>query len=425
MSHILLISHTFAPDGVSSAVLMGELACELKNAGHTLTVLTSTPHYNEEPEARARQPMRRCCFGLYYRSEHLGIPVYHAAVSTKGRQLGFRVLDILRFHIVSTLIGLVLVRHYDIMLVPSPPLTIGLSAWILKLFSRKPFIYTVQEIYPDVAVKLGVLTNLHLIRFFEWMELFIYRRAARVTVISERFRHILRQKGVSAEKVAVVPNFVDTRFIKPERRQNDFSSALQLDDQFVVLYAGNIGLTQSFETILAAMKRLADLQDITLLVVGDGTRRQWLEEQLAQGKHPNVQLHPYQPRSRVPQIYGTGDLCLVPLKKGTAKDTFPSKIYTIMAAGRPVIASSDPDSELTDLVTSANCGWHVPPDDAEALAQTIRYVYQNRDSARAKGLNGRHYVVTHFSRRAVTAKYDVHIRQLTEKGSARKLVAQQ
>lgn len=411
MSNVLLLSLVFAPDGVSTALLMSELAQELHEAGHNLTVLTTTPHYNVEPEARAKQPLRKRWFGLLYESEYAGMTVYHASIPVKGSRVGGRLLDYLRFHAISTLAGLTIARDYDIMLVPSPPLTIGISAWILKLFSGKPFIYNVQEIYPDVAVKLGMLTNRKAIRFFEWMESFIYHQSKAITVISERFRQVLRGKGVPDERLVIIPNFVDTEFIQPSERRNDFSIEHKLNEKFVVLYAGNIGLTQSFETIMQATRQLVDLPDLVFLIVGDGTRRAWLEEELATNDYPNVTLLPYQPRSVVPQIYATADLCLVPLKKGTAQDTFPSKIYTIMAAGRPVVASADPDSELADVVDTADCGWHVLPDDAADLEQAIRNAYTNRESAQAKGLNGRHYVVSHHSRQVVTAKYDALIRQ--------------
>jgi colanic acid biosynthesis glycosyl transferase WcaI len=246
----------------------------------------------------------------------------------------------------------------------------------------------------------------------ERLEHFIYRRARAVVVISEWFRRRLLAKGVPPEKLVVIPNFVDTEFMQPGQRHNSFSVTHGLDNQFVVLYAGNIGLTQGFETILAAAKRLAHFPDLRFLIVGDGTRRVWLENQLAQENLPNVTLLPYQARSVVPQIYASSDLCLVPLKRGTAQETFPSKIYTIMAAGRPVITSADPDSELTWVVGKANCGWAVPPDDPRALAASIESAYQHRSTLKEKGQNGRSYVVANHSRKVVARQYDELIKQI-------------
>ena len=413
MARVLLLSLVFAPDGVSTSVLMTELALELRDLGHEVTVLTTTPHYNVEPEARARQPLNRRWGGLLYRSDCRGIPVYHASIPVKGSRVGARVLDYVRFHAISTMAGLAATGGYDVILAPSPPLTIGLSAWVLGLARRVPFIYNVQEIYPDVAVSLGVLNNRYIIRLLERVERFIYARSRTVVVISESFRRRLLAKGVPPQKLRLIPNFVDTDFVRPGERHNGFSATHRLDKRFVVLYAGNIGLTQGFETVLAAARRLAHLPDLCFLIVGDGTRCTWLEGQLTKHTLSNVLLLPYQPRSMVPQIYASSDLCLVPLKKGTARATFPSKVYTIMAAGRPVVASSDPDSELAWVVGDAHCGWTVPPDDAEALAMAIEYAYDHRTEGQQRGRGGREYVVARHSPPVVARQYDALIREVT------------
>lgn len=416
MAKILLLTLVFAPDGVSTAVLMTELAQELQQAGHEVTVLTTTPHYNVEPEARARQPLAPHWGRWLQRSELDGIQVYHASIPVKGDRVGARLLDYLRFHLISTLAGLFAVGRYDVLLVPSPPLTIGLSAWLLGLLRRVPFIYNVQEIYPDVAVSLGVLRNRPAIRLLERLERFIYGRAQAITVISEWFRRRLMAKGVPEAQLTVIPNFVDTDFMQPQpasvRTRNDFARQHDLVDKFVVLYAGNIGLTQGFETILAAAQELRHLPDLRFVIVGDGTRRAWLAEQLAATALSNVVLLPYQARSVVPQIYAAADLCLVPLKRGTAQETFPSKIYTIMAAGRSVIAAADPDSELAWVVEHAGCGWSVPPDDAAALAGAIANAYAARATLPHHGHQGRAYVVANHSRQAVAQRYDTLIRQV-------------
>ena len=412
MSKILLLTLVYAPDGVSTSVLMTELALELCKLGHDITVLTTTPHYNVDPEARARQPLKREWGGLLYRSDCEGIPVYHASIPVKGSRVGARLLDYARFHAISTLVGLTLIGRPDVILVPSPPLTIGLSAWLLSLARRAPFIYNVQEIYPDVAVSLGVLKNRRMIRAMESLERFIYARSRIVTVISEWFRRRLLSKGVPTEKLRMIPNFVDTDFIQPGPRHNGFSSVHGFDDPFVVLYAGNIGLTQGLETVLAAAQLLTHLSDLRFVIVGDGARRGWLEDQLGKERLDNVTLLPYQPRSVVPQIYASSDLCLVPLKHGTAQETFPSKIYTIMAAGRPVVASADPDSELAWVVAEANCGWAVPPDDPASLAVALTAAYDRRTELAIRGQNGRDYVMAYHSRQAVAAQYDALIREV-------------
>lgn len=413
MARIALLSLVFAPDSVSTSVLMTELALDLRGLGHDIVVLSTTPHYNEDHAARLKQPLTRRWGGLLYESSYDGIPVYHASVPVRANRVGARLLDYARFHAISSLAGTLLAGDYDVVLAPSPPLTVGLCAWVLGRFRHVPFIYNVQEIYPDVAVTLGLLKNRPTIRTLEALERFIYRRARVITVISEWFRRRLIIKGVPADKVRVIHNFVDTEFMQPRPRQNDFSSAHGLNDKFVVLYAGNIGLTQGFETILSAADRLRRIPDLRVVIVGDGTRRSWIEKQLARDPYPNMVLLPYQPRSAVPDIYASSDLCLVPLKRGTAQETFPSKVYTIMAAARPVVVSADPDSELAWVVEHAECGWAIPPDDDSALAHSISQAYAVREKLPSMGTNGRAYVVAHHSRQVVTRQYDELIRELT------------
>lgn len=413
MARIALLSLVFAPDAVSTSVIMSELALELRSLGHEITVLTTTPHYNLDPEARGQQSLHRCWGGLLYRSNYHGITVYHASIPIKGSRVSARLLDYARFHAISTIAGLAPGKGFDVILAPSPPLTIGLSAWLLAMIRRAPFIYNVQELYPDVAISLGVLTNPIAISAMEALERFVYRRARSITVISEWFYRRLLAKGVPSEKLRLIPNFVDTDFMQPGPRHNGFSASHGLDDKFVVLYAGNIGLTQGFETILAAATRLSNLSDLQIVIVGDGTRRDWLETQLAYNPLSNVKLLPYQPRSTVPQIYASSDLCLVPLKRGTAQETFPSKIYTIMAAGRPAIASADADSELSWVVEQAGCGWAIPPDDPQALAIAIEQAYRVQKDLPAMGARGRNYVLAHHSRQAVARQYEALIRELT------------
>ena len=213
-------------------------------------------------------------------------------------------------------------------------------------------------------------------------------------------------KRCSGCKAASYSQFCGYRFLAAGRTAKFFSAEHGLENRFVILYAGNIGLTQGFETIIEAARRLESVPEVCFVIIGDGTRRDWLEEQLLHARTSNVILLPYQPRSNVPQIYATSDVCLVPLKRGTAQETFPSKIYSIMAAGRPVIASVDPDSELAWVVERAECGWVVPPDDAEALATAIKSAYQQRSDLLTMGLRGRDYVVANHSRQTVARQYD-------------------
>jgi colanic acid biosynthesis glycosyl transferase WcaI len=391
---------------------MSELAQDLQAKGHRVTVLTTTPHYNYEPDAAARQTLRPHWGRWVQESEIEGIRVLHVYAAPKGSRVWRRAFDYARYHLLGTLVGILSIERPDVLFAPSPPLTIGLQAWLLGMLRRAPYLYNVQEIYPDIAVRLGVLRNRALIWAMELVEQFIYRRAARVSVISERFRCALLAKRVPPDKLGVIANCVDTDFVRPASHTNAFSAACGLDGKFTVLYAGNIGLTQGFETVLETAHQLAGEEDMQFLIVGGGARREWLARELAVRRLRNATLLPYQPRSRVPEIYACADLCLVPMKVGVARDTFPSKVYTVMAAGRGVVVSAEPDTELAWVVEQAGCGWVVPPDDAAALVDAIRYARVHREELRERGARGREYVVAHHSRQAVVEQYDTLIREV-------------
>jgi colanic acid biosynthesis glycosyl transferase WcaI len=402
---ILLLTLVFRPDGVSTSYIMTELARELRKLGHQLVVITTTPHYNEDRDALAAQPLRRKWGSMVQESHCDDIPVYHVKVGRKGSRVLQRVFDYLLFHAIGTIAAVRLGGNYDVVIAASPPLTIGLSGLMVAAYRRVPFVYNVQEIFPDSLVRIGVLKNKLVIRVFEWIERFIYRASAKVVVISESFRNQLLAKNVPDSKIELISNFVDLDLIQPYERHNAFSAEHGLDEKFVVSYAGNIGLTQDFESILDAAKRLRDTAQVQILIVGDGARRDWLAREIVAQKVTNLTLLPYQPKSVVPFIYASSDLCLVPLRAGSALGTFPSKIYTIMGSARPVLVSADSGSDLCDLTEAARCGFVVSPSDPEQLAGGIRSAFAARETLLQLGRNGREFVLQRYSAPSVAQQY--------------------
>ncbi|MRS05405.1 glycosyltransferase WbuB, partial [bacterium] len=177
MARILILSLIFRPDNVSTAQIMGDLALDLKKRGHDVFVITSVPHFNDDAEALAAQPLDAYWGRLLKRSNYHGIEVLHTWMPRKGKNKLLRICAWLSFHGISTVAGLVSRFKPDVILTPSPPLTIAVSAWLLGMWHKCPFIYNVQEIYPDVAVNLGVLKNKFAIRCLQRLESFVYEKA--------------------------------------------------------------------------------------------------------------------------------------------------------------------------------------------------------------------------------------------------------
>ena len=405
----------FPPDGVSTATILGGLARELAKDGFRFTVITTTPHYNRDPTAEQAQDLRPIFFGLVYRSDYFGAAVFHVRVRTRGSRIFRRAIDYAFFHAVSLCIALTRKDHYDVILAASPPLTIGIAAAIVSGVRRVPFVYNVQEIYPDIAIDLGVLRNAFLIRVAQWIERFSYRRARVLVTISERFRARIVSKGIARDKVEVIPNFANTDEIVPGQKQNALAARHGLTDKFVALYAGNIGLAQDFETILAASEAVPP--DVVFLIVGGGARAMWLEAEVRKRNSPSLRMLPYQDSSDLQDLYALSSIGLVTLQKDADHGTFPSKVYTIMSSGRPCIVISDLGSDAAELVTSVGCGVSVAPGDLEGLRTAVIDLRDNPSKANEMGRRGREFVVSTHSARAVADAYASLLRGVAKRAS--------
>lgn len=401
--HILILSLLFPPDRVSTAHIVGDLAADLVRSGYRVTAVTTTPHYN--PEQISRQSLRPWLGRLIQRSDWHGASVYHCLMPAKSGAVLHRVSSWLLFHVLSTLVGALSVRRVDLIFAPSPPLSIGLSAWLLSVVHRAPFVYNVQEIYPDIAVKLGHIREGVLLRGLRRLESFIYRVSAGVTVIGPSFKLQLCRKGVPAEKVHVVPNFVDVATHQPLPKDNAFSRSLGLESTFVVSYAGNMGAAQGLDTVLEACARLRDERCLRFLFAGEGILRNHLNDRIAALGLTQCLSLPYQNPALMPEIYATSDVSLVPLAAEAGFDAIPSKVYRIMACARPVIAMAEPQSDLAALVNESGAGWVVRPGDAPGLAVAIRQAMSHGAATRARGLSGRDHVLARYTRSQVTNRY--------------------
>jgi len=308
------------------------------------------------------------------------------------------------------------VSRPDVIIAPSPPLTIGVFAWILGKFHGAPFIYNVQEIYPDIAVRLGALRNKWLIGLLEDLERFVYRKGELITVIAPQMRQRLLEKGVPSAKVEVVPNFVDIGDLSPMSKDNDFSRRHGIQEKFVISYAGNMGPAQGLESFIDSAALLRDETKIHFMIMGDGILRESLKKRVEKLGLNNFTLLPYQPYSTMPQIYAASDICLVPQTAQTGCDAVPSKVYRIMACARAVLATTDPESDLANLIKEAGCGAIVPPGSPSELAGIIRDAYREQARWKKMGYAGRVHVVEHYSRHAVTERYCELIHTVTNGG---------
>ena len=397
---ILMLTTYFAPDSAANAVIMTQLAEDLAALGHEVTVLTSFPHYDAD-----RVPERYR--GRLWTKERGGSGdvrrVFLFVPRRKNRILG-RILSYASWNVLSFLAGSLAPRS-DLVFVPSPPLTNGAVGFMISRLRGVPFVYNVQDIYPDIAVRLGVLRNRSLIAASGLLERFVYRSAAAVSVISEGFKDNLLAKGVPFRKVRVIPNFADTAFIRPLDRRNRMSTELGLDDRFVALFAGNVGLSQGLGSVLDAAELLKDRPEIVVHIVGNGAAKAALVEEARRRGLTNVMLRPFFPYPELPEMYAASDVGLVPLKRGITDESVPSKVFSIMAAARPVVACVEEGSDTSRLLGQSGCGLRVPPEDPQALAEALVSLSRDREAGRRMGEKGRIWAERHHSRAPIAEAY--------------------
>ncbi|MBT3943521.1 MAG: glycosyltransferase family 4 protein [Chloroflexi bacterium] len=404
MTHLLILSLIFPPDNVSTAHLMGELSGDLVARGDKVTVLTTMPHFNRDESAEKDQPIRPFWGPFLRKSEFNGATVYHTPSLSRLGALS-RVLGWLIFHVVSLIAGLMLPRRVDVILAPSPPLTVGVVAWLLGLWHRTSFIYNAQELYPDIAVNLGVTKNRLLISVLYKLENFVYATAGVVTVISEPMREQILSKGVPPEKVVTIPNWVDTATINVLPKDNGFSREHGVENDFVVCYAGNMGLAQNFEEIIEAAAILRGVPGIKFMLIGDGVKRPEIWRMVEELGLSNVIVLPFQDYHLVPHIYASSDLSYVPLHGEVAAHALPSKVYRIMASGRTILAVARQDSGVSALVAKSGSGLVVEPGTGELLAEAITKAASEPGAVSAMGAAGREYVEQNYSRQKIVSQY--------------------
>ena len=417
--HVVILTLVFPPDNVSTARLVGDLAADLQSSGSRVTVLTTKPHYNRDVEAEARQPLRRRWPLLLHESTYHGVRVLHTFMPRKGKRILPRLLGWAGFHALSTLAGLFDIDRPDVVLAVSPPLTIGLGAWLLAAPRRVPYVYNVQELYPDLAVTLGLIRSRALVWTLLRLEAFVYAHASAITAIGTAMADRLREKRVPASKIRIIPNFVDVQATRPGERNNDFRRANGLGDRVVVSYAGNFGLAQGLEVVVDAAARLRDDPRVTFLLVGDGVLRESLVARARAAGAENCVFLPYQPHSVMAGLYAASDVCLVPQATATGCQAVPSKAYQVMAAGRAILALTETGSDLERLVLTERCGRVVPPDSVDALSEAILDAAGNPDAWREMGTSGRAAAERSYSRQSISGAYRAFLEELSQGSQAR------
>ena len=403
--NLVVVTPHFTPDSAPTGVVITRIVEELVARGHRIEVITSLPWYR----GHSIEPGWGGMLRRYEDTPWGRITRIHPFPAGDKTALVRRALA---FGAFSTLAAAFGARggHVDGVLAVSPPLTLGLTGLAIGRSRRAPVVFNVQDVYPDVAIELGALRGPRVIKAANALERYVYRKSDAVTVLSDDLKENVAAKLGDDSKVHVIPNFVDIERIRPTQPDNDYRREFGLEGKTVVMYAGNVGLSQSLDVVLDSAAALAHEPDVVFVINGSGAARPALEAR-ARGMSNVVFVDP-QPEARLPEVLAAADIHLVPLRAGLARSSVPSKTYSILAAGRPLVASVDTGSEVARVLDTSGAGVAVAPEDAEALTKALRGLLEEPGRRSEMGASGRRWVEAWASPAAIAESYEELFRSL-------------
>lgn len=404
---ILLIHQYFLEQDDPGGSRFNEMTRTWSEQGHDITVLTGMIHANKSekrPEYKGK---------YFVHKQHDAVSVWrcHVSESYNKNFLG-RLWGYFSFVFSSIWAGVFKAKgKYDLILVTSPPLFVGLTAYVLSLLKRIPFVFEIRDLWPESAIDTGVVTNKVIIRFAYWFEAFIYRKARLINVLTPAFRNtLIEKKQVPADKIIFIPNAADfslsdevlTTFDREAFRKKE-----GIDDKFVITYVGAHGVANHLVQILDTAELLRDT-NVLFQLIGDGMQKKMLMEEAANRGLQNVRFVDSVPKKEVFKYIIASDMGTSVLKRvDTFKTIYSNKSFDYMACKKPILLVIDGVSR--ELIEDAKCGIFAEPERPADIAEKIRIYLNNPELLKQHGENGYLYAKEHFDRTKLAMKYLEHL----------------
>ena len=404
---ITFLCQYFPPEMGAPAARTSEHARHWASLGHEVTVVTGFPNH---PTGIIRPEYR----GDFVKRERVdGIDVLRTWIYCAPNK-GFtkRVLNFLSFFCSSFILGALMTRRPDVVIGTSPQFFCAVSAYLLSVLKRVPFVFEVRDIWPQSAVELGALRNRFAIRLLEAIELCLYRRASLIVAVAEATKPYLLAKGIPEEKITVIPNGIDANYLESGTATSDeIKTELGLNDKFIVSYIGTHGMSHALDVVLRAAKMLDETKEIHFLFVGEGAEKENLLRLADELKLRHVTFLREQPRERMLAFYRASATSLVPLRRlPIFRKVLPSKLFELMGAGAPIICSVE--GEAGELVERSGAGLCITPEDAGALVAAIRRLREDESLRRRLAENGPRFVTAHYLRSTLAERYLIALRKI-------------
>ena len=394
---ILFLTHYYPPEIGAPQSRLSELATMVAAKGHSVTIVTGFPNYPTgviPPEYR----------GTRFMEERLGgVRILRTWVyAARNRGFTRRILNHLSFA-ASSLWAIRKVGQVDVIFVESPPLLIGFAALAYSRIKRSPFVLNISDIWPQSAVELGALRSPFAIWLAERLELHLYRKSNRVSVVTAGMLERLAGRGVPVAKLYLLTNGVDTALYRPLARDSQLAQRLGIDGHKVFLYAGTHGMAQGLEVVLEAAKQTTN-PSILYVLAGEGAEKESLVMQARAQRIANVIFLPNQPKAVMPALLNLAYASIIPLKRlDLFKSALPSKMFEAMATARPIVAAVW--GEAAELIEAAECGIVVPPEDPASIRDAVERLAEEPELAKTLGQNGRAYVIRNFDRKDIVNRF--------------------
>ena len=403
---ITFLCQYFPPEMGAPSARTYEHARHWVSQGHEVTVVTGFPNH---PTGIIRPEYR----GQFVRREQVdGIDLLRTWIyCAPNKGFFMRVLNFLSFFFSAFVLGGLLTRRPDVVIGTSPQFFCAVSAYLLSLLKRAPFVFEVRDIWPQSAIELGALKNPLIIRALEAIEMLLYRRAALIVIVAESTKPYLLAKGIPADKIALIPNGIDPQYLAQAQAADGDSVRAEtgLQDKFIVSYIGTHGLSHALDTALQAAAQLRDDTTIHFLFVGEGAEKDRLRQMAAELQLDNVTFLKEQPRERLLDFYRASDASLVPLRRlDIFKKVLPSKMFELMGTGSPIICSVE--GEAAALIQRAEAGLCIEPENAAALITAIRRLRADASLRAQLGAAGQRFVKAHFLRSVLAEQYVAALR---------------
>jgi putative colanic acid biosynthesis glycosyltransferase WcaI len=409
--HIAFFNRSYWPEAAATGQLLTDLCEDLVRLhGCRVTVVTGMPLSSTTEPASFN--------GIFGREEHHGVRIFRAR-GTRFDKKWFpgRAMNYATYFLSACWAGLRLDRPDVVVALTDPPI-IGLAALMAGKRFRAPLVMSYRDLFPEVTVLLKDFHGPAINAALQKVNRFLVRKAIRVVALGETMRRrLIENKGAPAGKTIIIPDWADTSAIVPTPKRNRFSEEHGLADKFVVMHSGNIGLSQSLETVVDAAALLRDVAGLQVVFVGEGVKKPELQARARALDLTNVTFLPFTPAERLSESFGTADVFVVSLQSGLAGYIVPSKLYGILASGRPYVAAVEAECEVASITRTRECGLVAEPSDAHDLADKIVTFYRDRDLAQRCGANAREAAMA-FDRTLQVGNYFSMFREIAGRGAA-------